>query len=1039
MASSFLLRNLRPSPPPLEPIKLTPTPAEPGSLPATLFPRDLLQEKPGPVVGDIIRDINNAAHNESYYQPQWEEIAKLSDDERFEISHAVNDLTSDPEKSQPGVFDMLSKAKAANGPLDFSQPIFIEGKNQRMSGVGRGIQRTIGRPVAPIRRGVQAVAEKHIRFPGKVAGGILGDALTLGTASPAWKEAGGQFAVDTAKSLVSPAGLLTAPISEGRTVGGVGLRALAKVPGVAGLLRKAGELISSVPTPKSENIPWLGQDWVRQRGGTPALKMVDVFDPWKRVDPEFAEVLRATRAQGAPDNQKIADLLLRQLNLTPQRRKIVDTLIEQGTFKFPNAGEAAKVGGPLLDSAKRIKAVFGKEVIDDDALVLAKDISHFQETIGEDAARLFPDSAARVRITNNLGKRARGRVYKEFEDEANNLAPMTEEALRRAGGVTQAGLASGLKRAKVAPEHLTLIDPAAAFAISAKRQAAATNQLHAFEEMAKMPKVFLEKPTGKGFGEQLALRSAEAKAVGWVQIPDLPNKFGKIAGGWMEPYHAELAMGLTRSINRAHPYTTKMKQILVPLSVRARFNNWVGNILMNTADDMSFFKLPFLMKRARDDFKTKGPAYQALLREGRLRSSGEIEGMDEFLDSIQNIGNEYAKTNKPFDPVEFALDLTEATMPKKGAFGLRGGILKAATDSYQKSEVLAKIVKTIDRLDKGDTAREATDRAAKWLYDYGDLSDNLKLLRQGPIPFATYPIKTIPRMIELAANKPFVFSMWSNAIAALNNQQLGSQGLDMKEIEAYRREAEDLAVEYYGSFLGDTLSRFFAELYLPHVIGAITIGDKKAAVLSNALPSLPVGSLAPGRGLTVPLGLVGSAALDIFKANAKKNALSARNPDVAPEMAEEQTTQAGMGMYLPLLRAATPLLGSPGAALGSPTTTTALRYLLSRAGESEDPGRAEAARTIQGNIWPRDIKRYEPSVPSVYRSTAAVLGTPELAIGQEAQIGSIFSLIDTPRQRLSWMKNRAQRGMTANLRDITATGKHLIMGSKMVDTRDGGE
>jgi len=69
-----------------------------------------------------------------------------------------------------------------------------------------------------------------------------------------------------------------------------------------------------------------------------------------------------------------------------------------------------------------------------------------------------------------------------------------------------------------------------------------------------------------------------------------------------------------------------------------------------------------------------------------------------------------------------------------------------------------------DRLMKLLPEEEAKDMAARkareWFVDYERRTPLLEILREGPLPFASYMYGVIPKLAETAAKKPIKFAKW---------------------------------------------------------------------------------------------------------------------------------------------------------------------------------------------------------------------------------------------------------------------------------------
>jgi len=135
------------------------------------------------------------------------------------------------------------------------------------------------------------------------------------------------------------------------------------------------------------------------------------------------------------------------------------------------------------------------------------------------------------------------------------------------------------------------------------------------------------------------------------------------------------------------------------------------------------------------------------------------------------IAKKYGVTESTFSSQELfrmkreLIDL-ENQMGKLGPLGkihrIAAIVAETASDIYQFSEALFKTAKIIAEMKKGTDEATAALEAQKWMFDYSLVHKGVRYARNAPIgmPFITFQIKVLPRLLEVAALHPQRFIPW---------------------------------------------------------------------------------------------------------------------------------------------------------------------------------------------------------------------------------------------------------------------------------------
>lgn len=91
--------------------------------------------------------------------------------------------------------------------------------------------------------------------------------------------------------------------------------------------------------------------------------------------------------------------------------------------------------------------------------------------------------------------------------------------------------------------------------------------------------------------------------------------------------------------------------------------------------------------------------------------------------------------------------------------------VRNAGKGYQGMEEISKMAMFVWRMSKGNNMRTASDYAQKWLFDYRNVPEFIRYLRNAPFgyPFITFTSKAIPRLAEAAATNPAKISKYYKA------------------------------------------------------------------------------------------------------------------------------------------------------------------------------------------------------------------------------------------------------------------------------------
>jgi hypothetical protein len=261
---------------------------------------------------------------------------------------------------------------------------------------------------------------------------------------------------------------------------------------------------------------------------------------------------------------------------------------------------------------------------------------------------------------------------------------------------------------------------------------------------------------------QPALAAATAQVPGgYSQIPN-SARYGMLRGMWVRkeivsdllPGFAILpedASTLERFFGQGGAVTAATrvwKALKVPLNPATQVRNVISNAIMLNLSGMSPRNVVRYTARAMREIAANGPNYRFAVSMG-LRASGFSETE---LVRITREFLEYERIqwrNRPFH---------EITLPALWVKEIAGRFLERAGDIYQFFEGSMKLAKMMYEAERNGLSREdAYLEAQKWLFDYSEVPRTVRYLRNAPVgaPFATYSYFALPRVLEVAATKPW--------------------------------------------------------------------------------------------------------------------------------------------------------------------------------------------------------------------------------------------------------------------------------------------
>lgn len=265
--------------------------------------------------------------------------------------------------------------------------------------------------------------------------------------------------------------------------------------------------------------------------------------------------------------------------------------------------------------------------------------------------------------------------------------------------------------------------------------------------------------------EELA---SKTEVEGWKPVPNTTiagtggvHRYGALAGMYVHPdvyYHLEQQFAVQNAalkIWRASLGWWKMTKT-------------VYNPVAHTNNVMSNFSLLFIAGgRVRDlqpaaaSIWNKDALYREALELGLVGEAVDSAGIRELFTGLNNTEDDAVITDSFFRRVLKRAD--------KLALGIPGKISDKAQTFYRVEDEVFKMALYRMARSKGLSNTEARDYTLNFFFDYGEVPQGIKFVRDtGILPFVSYTYKAIPAVLRGALTRPHRYLAVTTAIYAIN-------------------------------------------------------------------------------------------------------------------------------------------------------------------------------------------------------------------------------------------------------------------------------
>lgn len=261
--------------------------------------------------------------------------------------------------------------------------------------------------------------------------------------------------------------------------------------------------------------------------------------------------------------------------------------------------------------------------------------------------------------------------------------------------------------------------------------------------------------------------TSDTAVEGWTHVPDTEiagtggvKRYGALAGKWVHPevaYHLQQQFYIDDAVQKA------WRQILgwwkigkTVYNAVAHVNNFISNIVMTFS---AGGKLRDIVPMALE-IKRKGALYNEALEHGLIGEAVDVAGLQEMFVGLNNVSD---------DKLLDGLIMRTLKRADKLALNLPSKAGKLAQKAYRVEDEVFKLVLYKRGKEAGLSPREAADYALTFMFDYSEVPQGVKWLRDtGILPFVSYTYKAMPAMARLALTRPHRALMVTGFLYGIN-------------------------------------------------------------------------------------------------------------------------------------------------------------------------------------------------------------------------------------------------------------------------------
>jgi len=259
---------------------------------------------------------------------------------------------------------------------------------------------------------------------------------------------------------------------------------------------------------------------------------------------------------------------------------------------------------------------------------------------------------------------------------------------------------------------------------------------------------------------------------GWKQLAD-NDSYGSLRNMWVHPQVGKDINAIQRILqeeDKAYIHLLSMwKAGKVTLNPATHGRNIISNTVLMEMSGVPSHRIPDLLSASVDDIVNQTEFYKDLKKIGL--GSGTFTKVE-----IEALSNVY-KGQKGFN--KYLLKAKDSLKP-----------FKSLNDLYQAEEELFKIAKVRYMLEQGFTKPNALKEAQKWLFNYNQITDFVKTVKQHPLgsPFITFQYKMAPRVMEALVKNPLSVVKYPLLFKGMEQYAIKKFGLSDMDVEIIKKD-----------------------------------------------------------------------------------------------------------------------------------------------------------------------------------------------------------------------------------------------------------
>lgn len=271
----------------------------------------------------------------------------------------------------------------------------------------------------------------------------------------------------------------------------------------------------------------------------------------------------------------------------------------------------------------------------------------------------------------------------------------------------------------------------------------------------------------------------------YKQIPDT-HRYGLLRGMYVRTEIFNDIMGASQIVNadptwfedwfgfggKGTKLTQWWKFSKVALNPPGQVRNFLSNMVMLQLSGVGLHKLPMRLVQAVREVANDGPHWKVAKKYGVTESTFTAQELFRVKRDL------------------LAIEASAGSMnPLTWLRVASAKLLEGVSNMYQFSEALGKTIKIIDEMENGKSEAEAAIEAQKWLFDYSLVPQSIRVARNSPVgmPFITYQIKALPRLLEVAVKHPWRFLPWIGLFYGMQAYVASLFGVDEDELKKLKK------------------------------------------------------------------------------------------------------------------------------------------------------------------------------------------------------------------------------------------------------------